>query len=334
MIKHLYQNLKRKFIASAIINCGLYRLFLPKKEEKLIIMFHGVTENPGNSVRNISTNEFIKTLNLLKKNFEIVSLDSIMNNATHSKPAIAITFDDGYLNNFTEAIPILEKYSLPATFFLITKSLANKNLILPIDFVDCIIDHEKPSSIQIDDQIFYHKDKYRSLVQGLSIYDYIIKNTDRMDQIQEQLEKQFNLDFYLSDSLYSKRAILVSKDELEKHLSKPLFSFQSHTYSHINLNIKMGKEKLLYELNKPIENFKEINNYPCEMIAFPYGEYNEDTYKTGMEVGYKYFLTVTNKYHWEKQYSNMFQRIGISNTTTAEVNFLNIIIQSRKKAFK
>jgi len=34
--------------------------------------------------------------------------------------AVALTFDDGYLDNFTDALPILERFRLPASFFVVT----------------------------------------------------------------------------------------------------------------------------------------------------------------------------------------------------------------------
>src|SRR6185312_15111586 len=42
------------------------------------------------------------------------------------RPAVAITFDDGYLDNFEYAFPLLQKYHLAATFF-VTTGLIEKN---------------------------------------------------------------------------------------------------------------------------------------------------------------------------------------------------------------
>jgi peptidoglycan/xylan/chitin deacetylase (PgdA/CDA1 family) len=296
-------------------------------------MFHGVTEDPGNSVRNISTKEFKKILSLLNKHFEIVSLEKIVKESHSNKPQIAITFDDGYLNNFNEAIPILENISIPATFFIITKSLTTDRTILPIDFIDCIIDNENPPEIIIDNKSFYRKNNYRLSENNELIYDYIIRNSDRMAQIDQQLQKQFDIEFYRSDSIYSKRAVLVNEETLKKHISKSIFSFQSHTHSHINLNIDLNESQLSEELGRPIESINKLTSRRCDMIAFPYGEYNSNTIKTGKALGYNFFFAVTFKNNGEAMHSNLFQRIGISNTTNAEVNFINMIIQSGKKSF-
>ena len=38
--------------------------------------------------------------------------------------AIALTFDDGYEDNLLDALPLLEEFEIPATFFLTTGGLA------------------------------------------------------------------------------------------------------------------------------------------------------------------------------------------------------------------
>ena len=63
-------------------------------------------------------------MKFLKKFRNVVPLKEIKKN----KNAVAITFDDTFKNVFTNAFPILKKYSLPATFFITTGFIGtNKN---------------------------------------------------------------------------------------------------------------------------------------------------------------------------------------------------------------
>lgn len=43
----------------------------------------------------------------------------------YEQPTIAITFDDGYKDNLTEALPIMKKYDLVATIFIISDMVGN-----------------------------------------------------------------------------------------------------------------------------------------------------------------------------------------------------------------
>ncbi|HXE97638.1 MAG TPA: polysaccharide deacetylase family protein, partial [Dongiaceae bacterium] len=61
---------------------------------------------------------FRAQLRYLKENFPIVRFEEDW--ATAPKPAVVITFDDGYADNALEALPILEEIGVPATFFVST----------------------------------------------------------------------------------------------------------------------------------------------------------------------------------------------------------------------
>jgi peptidoglycan/xylan/chitin deacetylase (PgdA/CDA1 family) len=65
--------------------------------------------------------EFEKQMRYLRKHCRLISLDQLlseMQDPITAAPGVAVTFDDGYLGTFTEAFPILRKYSIPATVYL------------------------------------------------------------------------------------------------------------------------------------------------------------------------------------------------------------------------
>ncbi|MFH1478942.1 MAG: polysaccharide deacetylase family protein [Candidatus Omnitrophota bacterium] len=87
-----------------------------------IIMYHNIDQNSASSRLSVSPENFERQMSFLKRNdYNVVELskisDLIRNNEVPYK-TIAITFDDGYENNYKYAFPILKKYGLPATIFI------------------------------------------------------------------------------------------------------------------------------------------------------------------------------------------------------------------------
>lgn len=99
-----------------------------------ILMYHEVTSNPhsGGLGLRVPVNKFNWQIKYLHSHgFHSVSLNDVMNNFKFgiklpSKP-IVITFDDGYENNYTYALPILKKYKFKATVFLVYNTLNKTN---------------------------------------------------------------------------------------------------------------------------------------------------------------------------------------------------------------
>jgi peptidoglycan/xylan/chitin deacetylase (PgdA/CDA1 family) len=81
----------------------------------------------------VSQDAFEKQIRFLKKNYKILSgadLQEWLNrdgNPVESKGAkgVLITFDDGYGDNYTNALPILRRYLCPAIFFVSTGLINN-----------------------------------------------------------------------------------------------------------------------------------------------------------------------------------------------------------------
>ncbi len=98
-----------------------------------ILSFHRVTDEIPEDVLTISTARFRWILRLLQEHYSVLSLtellDCLKKKQLWPRRAVAITFDDGYRENFKVAAPILAEYRMPATFFVATGLLGTERVM-------------------------------------------------------------------------------------------------------------------------------------------------------------------------------------------------------------
>ncbi len=83
-----------------------------------VLMYHSVGEPYGNPRGPLSASRLRDDLTYLRERFHIVDLPEVLESG--DAPRLAVTFDDGYRNFFTQALPVLESLDVPATLFVVT----------------------------------------------------------------------------------------------------------------------------------------------------------------------------------------------------------------------
>ncbi len=88
----------------------------------LTLLYHRINkiENDANFLA-VSPEHFYEQMLWLKRNFNIVRFEDKWDRI--EKNAVCITFDDGYMDNFDNALPILQQLQIPATIFISTKTI-------------------------------------------------------------------------------------------------------------------------------------------------------------------------------------------------------------------
>ena len=97
-----------------------------------VLYYHRVTDVCQDGMT-VSTCQFEKQIRFLKKHYRILSGSELIDWLSHGKfqsndkpeKAVLITFDDGYEDNYVNALPILKKYHCPAIFFISTNFIEN-----------------------------------------------------------------------------------------------------------------------------------------------------------------------------------------------------------------
>jgi len=126
---------KKDFLASTLYRSGLNRLLrsVGSWHGLVTVNYHRVGNPRGSyfdrGVWSCTTAEFEKQIRDLKRNTDLIGikdLDDAMRdpNGRYS----IITFDDGYIDNYEDAFPILKSLDAPATFFLTTGFLDEGNV--------------------------------------------------------------------------------------------------------------------------------------------------------------------------------------------------------------
>jgi peptidoglycan/xylan/chitin deacetylase (PgdA/CDA1 family) len=99
-----------------------------------ILLYHAIRDDdsfPALSRTNVSPARFEEQLACLRRHFHVRALDAVTGGrSSRSRRSVAVTFDDGYEDNYTEAYPRLKKQGIPVTFFL-TVSMIEKDWEFP-----------------------------------------------------------------------------------------------------------------------------------------------------------------------------------------------------------
>lgn len=119
--------MKKWIIIIVAIVSGLALLGLPVRKHYVvpILMYHRVDKEEAlKSKLAVSPQVFQKQMSFLARNkYNVIALGQLSSliKAKSKIPqnTVVITFDDGYEDNYLQAYPILKKYNLPATIFII-----------------------------------------------------------------------------------------------------------------------------------------------------------------------------------------------------------------------
>ncbi|HVW83233.1 MAG TPA: polysaccharide deacetylase family protein [Bryobacteraceae bacterium] len=88
----------------------------------MILLYHRVSRLRRDPWRLCLTPEqFASQMSFLRENTDPISLTDLENAPrSRRRPAVAVTFDDGYDDNLIEAEPVLRHYGIPATIFVVS----------------------------------------------------------------------------------------------------------------------------------------------------------------------------------------------------------------------
>lgn len=114
MLKNAYSR-----TAFAAWRLGLRHLITPRIT---VVLYHRVSDSVRDNLT-VGIEQFDRQMALLRQHCEVLSIEQVLDTRTiprSRRPLVCVTFDDGYLDNYEHATPILLAHRIPAAFFVST----------------------------------------------------------------------------------------------------------------------------------------------------------------------------------------------------------------------
>lgn len=281
-----------------------------KPRQDRIVMYHGVDQHSSTmfNLRFCGTKCLDKQFGYLKERFEVVPLaDYFDRNGGSTKPKLALTFDDGYANWLSHALPVIEKHEVPVSFF-VTSTRDTGHEILWADLADIYkaLSNEELNFLEYE----FHPSDGKFVCRNTNLELKELLNQSGWEVIRAAKDAMLsNLDEEsLADvSTYWK---LLSEKEIKTLSESEFVEIGSHSRYHTSLGavpLQDAKE----ELRHSKDYLENIIDEPVESLAYPSGSYTRELVDAAQEIGFTRQLAVNYLFAEDGEDDRIIDRIGL-----------------------
>lgn len=254
-----------------------------------ILVYHGICINHPLRYNTLflSRNIFEEHLKFFKKYFHVVSLDEFYRQEfSQDRFNICISFDDGFANNHRYVLPLLEKYSVPASFFITGIREAGYD-ILWNDLLAIAYRYGPKRFSFLDQEISRGPGGKYILAATGELLATMLRSTSFVEKKalincldpEGRLRRSAQEDFWLQ----------MSVEQIRELAANPLVTIGSHGYYHNDLSM-IDSELMRKELTDSKRFLESLTGKEVRSLAFPYGSYSDNVVDTARECGYKQLL--------------------------------------------
>lgn len=302
---------------------GLWLLFRFLNRKKLaILMYHGITDKDYNVWTQLPRSQFQEQMEYISRNCRPITLDSALTHGEQNRSRlqypVAVTFDDGFRNNYTVAFPILKKLNVPALIFLTTSFIDKEpefRGLLWTDYIYLMLRGARGSKVDFSDLGLreYELSDYDACAETKSDIMSRLKTLPAAEKNRIVQDMARRLNYAIKPEDYLVFESLDWNEAGEMFLSG-LVTFGAHTVRH-EIMTRLTVEEAEEEMRQSKEVIESRLGAPVTAFAYPNGkvaDFDEST----KALAAKYFLCAVSTIEGlnsEEQDRYALRRINVGN---------------------
>ena len=274
-----------KSLAKYAVNLNLDRLagrcFEKASSQRFqVVGYHKVSPDLHPFFEPVEPRVFQKQMEFLKDCYNVVELQDLVTRSQQGKlpeRAVAITFDDGYRDNYDYAFPILKKLGLPATIFVATAAVGNAKIL----WHDRIFDAFRFATMKPERADLVNLKLNSTLDKARRLYG------NALIEFVERIEAELKPDY-----TERPRASMLTWSQIREMHSAGI-QFGSHTVNHPILS-RLRREDIEVELQQSQAELSRELRAPVTSFAYPNGQaadYNDEVKAALKRCGYTCAVT-------------------------------------------
>lgn len=319
----------RGVVAGWADKLGLIDYYVRKAQREnpntlIVLMYHRVIDREDPLFVGIPVKQFEEQMKYISDRWNPVSEEQVVNFYRHGKAlpegAVFVTFDDGYKDAYTLALPVLKKHRIPAIVFVSSDPVDNNDLLWT-DELSLLLKHTNRSSLELiiekerlSFELSDDKAKARALFEVKSRLKQVADNIrhETLEGVRGQLGE-------LSSDQRS--GYLVSREDMQE-LYQNGVCIGAHTVTHPILS-QVSDEKAREEITQSRDYLLEMG-FPQISFCYPNGQradYNESTKSIVKECGFDLAFTAEEGANNEHTHPLELERLHVSNVPAAALKY-------------
>lgn len=268
----------------------LLRRTLERGRACLIIGFHGTTDaEPGYFSRGHAISNVRDQIHYLRRHLRQVPLEEIALAISRGEPppsaTFAVTFDDGFVNNVTLAMPMLQELNVPATFFIPSAFVGTARDLWVSSLRELILGWRGPAIAEVPGlwpelPVSNEASRYAAY---FTVKETLKSRDGGRQEILDRLAKE------AGGYVRPPQGDRVVDVEMLRRMTQDPFSVGAHSRTHPILSA-LEPESAREEIAGSRKDLEEMLGRPVLDFAYPNGRFsdlNDTTRKLVAEAGYR-----------------------------------------------